>query len=126
MQKRKSSLRSIMEFALLVPNIINVICNAMKLIGHEARIAGRSVVIIMISSIVFAILLASSWICILGLVLVYLLSLQWNLMLCIFILLLLNILLLIILSIFIGKTKRNLLFPATTQQCKKLCCRVDE
>ncbi len=117
---------TVINLLLLIPNILGIIRNITTLINLEARLAGKAVVLIIIFSVIYAILLTSTWICLLALLFIYLTSLQLSTMSALLIILGLNVLSLAIIGLVISRAKKNLLFPETCQQCRSLCRVVDD
>lgn len=123
--KNKSSLsRTITDVVQLIPNLVRIVCNITTLINFEARLAGKALIGIVMLAVISAILVTSIWICLLALLATYLLSIQWSLMMTLVIVLLLNICLFIIVTIMMAKAKKNLFFPATSEECRELKERI--
>lgn len=112
----KGGLAHILDMALIVPRIFSYIGNLKTLVKLEARLAGRSLAIIIMLSLVAASLLTIIWICVLSLLFLYFVSLHWSVMSSLVIILLLNIILLMMIGFKILKLKRNLFFPETCEQ----------
>lgn len=108
--------KAILSLLIGVPTLFSLVGKIVTLIGLEARLAGRSLISIIILSVMFAILLTSTWLCVLAMLFFYLTSLQWTAQLSLLILVLLNIILLIIITLVISKFKRKLLFPHTRRR----------
>lgn len=118
--------KSIMNLVLVVPHIISLISNIMSLISKEARLAGKSLVMIIVLSLLFFMLLTVSWLCLFGLLFLHLISMQFSPEASLGIILLTHFVLLLIIGITISKVKNNLLFIRTRRQCAALCKVVDE
>src|SRR3990167_6344151 len=97
------TLRSVI---MLVPNIINILSNIAELIHLETRLAGKTLMTLLIFSVIYAVLLVSTWFSLLAILLTYLtVYLQWNIMVALFILLAINLLSLMIIGLIILKIK---------------------
>lgn len=119
--KRKSSISSIiLNLIALVPNFVSFTRNLIRLIESEARLAGRSLLLIAMLSLVMAALLASTWFCSLALLALYLVSIHWSWMEAIFLVIILNLVLIIIVGVKIMRAKENLFFPASSEKLKNL------
>ncbi|EKD54056.1 MAG: hypothetical protein ACD_60C00126G0002 [uncultured bacterium] len=106
---------------MLVPNIIGIVSDLAALVRLETQLAGKTIVTVLILSIMYAFLMISIWFCLLAMLFIYLVtSLQWSLMMSLLLLLGLNTLCLMIIGFIIVRIKRNLLFPATLSECRSL------
>lgn len=121
-KKRKSIFgKTLLRLLLIIPNITGIFLHIGSLISQEARLAGKSLVSILVLAIIFSVLLITSWFCLLGMLLVYFItSLHWGWILSIAVILLLNLWLMLFVAYFISRLKKNLLFPETSRQCKHL------
>lgn len=118
--KRKSSLISaIMNLVFLVPSLFSLARNVLALIGLEARLAGKHLIVIIVLSFILAAILTSTWFCTLALVVVYLVSINWSWAQAIMAVIILNLVLFIIIGIAINNAKENLLFPATRRKLRR-------
>ena len=119
-EKRKSSLgKTLINLALLIPSLFSLLCNITTLIRIEARLAGRSLVIIIGLLMLLGTVLVSTWFCILALLFIYLTSLQLSTAVSLLIILLLNILTIVLITSMAFRHKKNLLFPETCRQIFK-------
>ena len=119
-QKKKSNIsKAILNLVLMVPNLFSFVKNIISLAGLEARLAGRSIILIIVLSLLSVCVLTSTWLCMLGFVFLYLYSLKMSLLFCMFVIFMMNILLLLIISMLLCKYKNNLSFPATRRQIRK-------
>ena len=119
-EKRKSSLgKTLINLALLVPSLFSLLCNITTLIRMEARLAGKSLVMIIGLLMLLGTVLISTWFCVLALLFIYLTSLQLSTAVSLVIILLLNILTIIFITSMVFRHKKNLLFPETCRQIFK-------
>lgn len=110
----------LLKLVVLVPTVFSLLSNVASLLRIEARLAGKSIVTIITLTLLSFVLLFSTWGCILVMLFIYLTSLHLSMLLSIFALILLNIFLLIIICFSIKSAKRNLSFPETSHQLKKI------
>jgi hypothetical protein len=110
---------AVMSLVLLVPKLFNFMGNISTLVKLEAQQAGRNLTIIVLLMFISAILLTSSWLCLLGLAYLYLVSLHIGAIPALTIVTIFNLLLLLIIGLIIYTLKRNLFFPATFAQLSK-------
>ncbi len=117
MTKRKKPTlgRALINLVIGVPTLLSLIGKIVSIIGFEARLAGRSLVSILMLTIISALLLTSIWLCMLAMLFVYLYSLQWPIPFILLTLIGVNLILLVIISIKIMKHKKRLLLPETHQ-----------
>jgi asparagine N-glycosylation enzyme membrane subunit Stt3 len=87
-----------------------VFSKMISLMGEEARLAGRSVVKMIILAIFSGILLVSIWFSVLAMIFIYFSSILLSPYLSLLIIILLNILLLLFISIIMRSTKKKLFF----------------
>lgn len=120
-KKRTSFARLFLDLVLVVPNIINLASNMVSLLGVEARLAGKALLIILLLSLMFASLLTISWVCLLGMLFLYLISLHWSWLFSLFVIFMGNTILLLMIGIIILTIKNNLFFSATREKCRALC-----
>lgn len=118
-KKRSGITRFIRNIFFLVPSLFSLITNMIRLIGYEAQLAGRSLIIIVVLCIFLATLLTSTWLCLLSMLFVYLIS-YLNLIVSLGIIFLLNLFLMLVVGIILARTKKNLLFPETRRQFSHL------
>lgn len=122
MKEKKSPFsKTLLNLVLLIPNLISVALKLSSLVGREARLAGKSFIIIIGLAIFSACLFTSTWICMLGLLYIYFQSLLWSPAACLLIILLINILVLLIIGLIMYRMKNNLFFPETCEECRSLC-----
>lgn len=119
MAKKKLTLsKSILGLLIGIPTLFNLVAKIFNLIGLEARLAGKSLVSIIILSVMVVLLFTTTWICVMLLIFFYLLSLSWTIMESLFIIMTLNLILLIIVAFSINKFKKRLLFPETRRRIR--------
>ena len=112
-KKKATFSKALLNLLIVVPTLFSMINKAIMLIGLEARLAGRSIITIIIFTFVFGISLTSTWLCILAMLYNYFLSLHWSWQLAGSLIILLNLLLMIVSAIILSKSKNNLTFPVT-------------
>lgn len=110
--------KTILSLVVLIPTLFSLVRKTVALIGFEARLAGRSVVIISVLSLFVVILLSSTWLGMLAMLFFYLTSLQWSLQQSMLLIIAANILMLVIVWLVIVKVKKNLSFPETRRQLR--------
>lgn len=121
-KKKKPTLsRAILSLMVGIPALLSLTGRIKSLIGFEARLAGRSLVGIMILTIVYALLLSSSWLCVLAMLFVYLTSLLWSIQIILLTLLGINLIMLIIVGCIIRNYKKRLIFPETRHLLHDAC-----
>jgi hypothetical protein len=109
--KRKPGFsKAILNLIILVPTIFSLFSKIFALVGLEARLAGRSLVTILILAILFGMVLTTTWLCVLSLLLVYLIT-QMSLVLSLGIIIAINLFLLLVIAFAMSKMKNNLSFP---------------
>ena len=115
-KKRKSSFSftsAILNLIMLVPNLMGTVSRITSLMAAEARLAGKSIILLITLSIVLASFITSTWICLLVMLFVFFTSLGWSVAAALTIIFLLNLLTLIIILFIMLRVKKNLLFPKT-------------
>lgn len=112
--------RTIRTLIVLIPSLVSLFSNITTLVSIEARLAGKSILSIVVLSLFLASLLTTMWICILALAFVYLVSLHISIMISLTILLLSNLILFCIIVLIIARKRNKLLFPMTRQQLRSI------
>lgn len=119
--KKKPTLsKAILNLIFLVPTFFSILSKIATLVEFEARLAGKSLIRLIVLSIVFGTLLTATWLGVLAVLFSYLQSLLLTPLLSLFIILLLNIVLLVIIGFCLNSTKKNLLFPEIRNQLRYL------
>ncbi len=119
--KRKPSLvKSILNLVAIVPTFFSVLGNVITFIELEAQLAGKSLVQLIVLSIVFGTLLTATWVGVLAMLFIYFQSLSWTPLFSLFIILVINIITLTIVAIFLCTVKKNLFFPEIRNQLRYL------
>lgn len=115
MPKRKKTTfsKSLLRLIFGVPAILSLLATISSLVKLEAHMAGRSLMSILVLAFFCALLLISSWSCILAVLFVYLMLLQWPLYGILLTLLGINFLMFLILLLVIRRYKAKLSFPET-------------
>ncbi len=117
MARKKSVLgkaKTILNLLVLIPTLYSLMKKTFALIGFEARLARRSVVVISVLSLVALILLFSTWLGVLAMLFFYFTaSLHWSLQQSMLAIVALNILMLVVVGFSIARARRNLSFPET-------------
>jgi membrane protein YdbS with pleckstrin-like domain len=114
-KNKKGIISTILDLALIVPRTFSFMGNIKSLINIEARIAAKSLAIILMLILITASLLTTSWICVLALLFTWFQALKWTVASSIAVILLLNIIVLLVVTLFIAKHKKNLFFPETRE-----------
>ncbi len=109
-----------MKVITIVPAIYNVIIHVFSSIGSEARLAGRSIMVLLALAILLGSIFATIWLCVLAMLFVYLSSLQWNPLWSLLLIIGINLVFLIIVLYIMSKAKNNLTFHKTRQQFTSL------
>lgn len=110
--KTHSFIKAILNLLVVIPTILNVASKISTLLSYEGRLAGKSLVRILILTFFCAMLLTSTWICIL------IMLFHWfveyvSFQIALLFLILINLFLLTIIGIVIAKSGKNLTFPLT-------------
>lgn len=111
-KKKTSFIKTILNLLVVVPAILNVANKVATLIGYEGRLAGKSLIRILILAFLSAMILASTWACILILLFHYF-SMHFSFELSVGFLILINVLFLFIIGFIIARSGKNLTFPLT-------------
>ncbi len=116
MTKKKgySVLKVIMELILILPNVISFVSNLTKLISYEARLAAKSIFVIIILSLICTSLLSISWLCLLCLLYIYLLT-YLSTAISLLIVFFVNTIILLFFGLLLLHTKKNLEFTETRE-----------
>jgi len=121
MSKKKHSLTKVLfKLLVLVPTLFSLIGKVVTLAGYEAKLAGRSLIVIIILSLLAGVLFATTWLGILAMLFMYLVSLQLSWQISLFILIIVNLCCLAIILCVMNKIKKNLLFPETREQLREV------
>jgi hypothetical protein len=118
--KKLSLGKALMTFIMIAPSIFNIITKTISLIGSEARLAGRSFVLLIILAVMMGALLTATWVGLLGLLIIYLLSLGWSLLAAAALTLAINILFMLFIAFYAARAKNNLTFPETRHQFQQM------
>ncbi len=119
--KKKPTLsKAILNLIVLIPTFFSILGKVVTLVEFEAQLAGKSLVQLVVLSVVFGTVLTASWICVLAMIYTYFQSLLWSPYLSLFILLLINLLMLIIIAICLSRVKKNIFFPEIRNQIRYL------
>src|SRR5580698_3209762 len=80
MTKRKKPTlgKALINLVIGIPTLLSLIGKIGSLIGFEIRLASKSLISIIILALLSALLLTSSWLCVLAMLFVYLTSLHWS------------------------------------------------
>jgi uncharacterized membrane protein YqjE len=120
-QKRKprssgSIAKTILNLVMLLPTFYGLAGKVLALVGYETRLAGRSIVKILLLAFFAAIVLASTWLCLLAMLAIYLVSLGLSYLVTMAIIFSVNLLILIVIMNMIKRSERNCHFRATRRQ----------
>ncbi len=115
-KKTLSISRIVLKLITFVPGILGLAYT----VAAEAKLAGKSLFLFFVISFIVALLLMSSWLCLLALLFTYLISAQFSVMASLALVLLLNLILLTSVGLYTAKIKKDLLFPSTRRQVRSL------
>jgi hypothetical protein len=110
--------KTILNLIILIPTFYKLVGKVLCLVSYEAQLAGKTIIKLLLLAIASAVILASTWLCLLALIAVYLISLGISNILTITIIILLNILILILLMFIAHKSEKNLSFRTTRHQIR--------
>lgn len=114
--KTKSSMgQTVMRFVIALPAFFRLLQHFLALVKHDAQVAKRSFITLLLLYLMLTSLLTSIWIGLMGMLLLYLIWLNLSWLIALTILIILNLLLLIIVVLCILVVKNNLTFPETRQ-----------
>jgi hypothetical protein len=109
---------SVLSLIFLAPKLFSFVSNIGALVKAEAHHAKRNIALILLLILISAVLLTSTWMCMLGLLYLYLTT-HLAPIPALAIVMAFNIFLLIIIALVIYLSKRNLFFPATFAQISR-------
>lgn len=116
MKKSKHSISHfIVRFISVIPTCYKVIKQFIHLIEKEANQAKHKIITLLIASILFLSLLASTWLCLIGIIFLYLVSLNLSYLFALFLVFILNFLLMVMIGLIILNMKNEPFFPKTRQ-----------
>jgi len=114
MKKNKHSIvHFIVRLFTILPLCYRAASQFLHLIETETSLAGKKVVLLLVTGMLFLFLLISTWGCLIGMIFLYFVSLHLSYMLSMFIVFILNLLLLIITGLVVLCVKNEPLFPKT-------------
>jgi hypothetical protein len=119
-KKRSGWISTLLDLVLLGTNVFGFMENLTALVKFEARLAGKSLISLVILALLMAMLFLSTWVCLLALLCIYLISLHWSWIAALSILLLMNFVFLLIIALMLCKKQRMLFFPLTREKCARL------
>lgn len=118
-KKGRSLIKIVKSLFYLLPAVLGLVTNLCRLVSTEARLAGRSLIVIFILAIFLIMLMTTTWLCLLGIFFVYLIAhMSW--MAALGVLLGVNILLIFIAALMMMSAKKKLSFPETREQLRGL------
>lgn len=121
MARRKKSLSTtLINIATLGFSVLSVTQKISRLFGYETHLAVNSILTLIMLSIATGVLLAATWLGLLAILFVYLLSLNWSITLSLCVMVLVNVFFILLCVLFIHKKKRNIFFPLTRAQIRRL------
>lgn len=118
--KKKTALRLAVLLGRWVQSYFEHVKNLMQLASLETQLALKSVLRILMLSVVFAMLVVTTWIGLLAALFVFLLSLHLSWLLTFLIVGLLNISMLVGVGLLILRVKKDMSFTATRRQWHKV------
>lgn len=110
----------LLKLALVFPSVAGLIVNIPTLIKHEMHIAQKSLINVLILTIIAASLLTTLWLCILGFLFLFVYPLCQSLFCSLGIIFLVNVVVLLIVGFIISKIKKNIFFPSTRKQLQHI------
>lgn len=112
-EKKNGISKFVIDTVMIVFSLYKVIPNFISLVEMEARLAGRSVVKLLILYLLSGVLLLSIWMCINGMCFAYLISLQFSFIFSFFLMTIINLMLWLVVALAIVKTAKNFSFTRT-------------
>lgn len=117
-KKRPLLNKALINLVLLVPTLFSLARKIISLLGLEARLAGRSFIIIIMLLMIIGTVFTATWLCLLTMLFFYFTSLHLSVQLSLLFLVVINLLMIVLVGLLILKFKKNLFFPATRRQIK--------
>lgn len=114
-----SIIKTILNAAIILPTLYNLVGKVFTLASYEAKLAGKSLIKIIIIAIVSGIVVATTWLCLLAIYGLFLVSLGWSYKTTLLIIVLINLFILGILALLIMYTEKNLSFRATRHHIRR-------
>lgn len=125
--KKKATLtKAILKVLILIPTILGLCRNVWALVCHETRTVSSSIIKLIILAIVSGILVASTWLCVLGLFAYYLMTMHVSYACILELVILINLIVLGLTAILILQAKKYLFFPQTRELLKNMLPLSDE
>ena len=121
-----SIIKTILNAAIILPTLYNLVGKVFTLASYEAKLAGKNLIKIIIIAIVSGIIVATTWLCLLAMYGLFLISLGWSYQTTLLIIVLINILILGILALLIMYAEKNLSFRATRYQIRNAFRKQEE
>ena len=118
MNDKFKSLKGILS--QLPQTFFKLIIDFKELASAEARLAMKSVAIIIVLSLIFRAFLLTTWVTLCALIVAYLISLHFSLISSLWVIAVLNFVIVVIAAVIISQLKGNLKFAATRRQLKSL------
>lgn len=113
-KKKKPTLgKALINLVLGIPVLLSLTKKIGTLVGYEARLAGRSILGMIMLILLSVILLSTTWLCLLAMLFVYLMSLHWSMQIILLTLVGVNVFILLIVFCLLIKHKKRLCFPET-------------
>ena len=126
-KKRKSdTLRNTIKYLIAIPAIFTLLTNFIDLFNFEARLAGKSILAIIMLTVIAGMLVSITWLCALAFLAIYLISLQWSSYAILALLIGINLLFIILIGFAIKQKKEYLFFPFIRKQIVEICCILKE
>jgi hypothetical protein len=109
--KKASVTKTIIKFIMIAPVLFNIVQKIISLICVETKVAGKSLIFLIMLAILMGSLLTGTWFGFLALLIFYFLSLHLSLVVSIALVLGFNVIALIILVLCMSQVKNTLTFP---------------
>lgn len=119
--KKKPTLsKAILNLIVLIPTFFSILGKVVTLVEFEAQLAGKSLIQLVVLSVVFGTVVTATWVCVLAMLYTYFQSLLWSPYLSFSALILVNVLFLIVISFCLSRVKKNIFFPEIRNQIRYL------
>lgn len=119
-QSKRPYLSRILNLIMVIPTLFNMISNVGTLIEDDAKLAGKSLVSLIILYIFISVIFTSTWLCLLAMLFVYLIMLKLSWLAALSIIFILNLLLMTIIALIMLKVKDNLSFQSTRELIRSI------
>lgn len=115
-KKKLSVSKLILSLLTIVPAFLSLISKVTALVGIETRLAGKSLLVILVLTFVLGSVITTTWISLLAMLGYYLIIIHWNIISILLAMLVLNFIFIGLIIFIISRQKRNLTFPEIRRQ----------